>query len=71
MSTYDRDDKIALTVIILPTLFLILGIIGEIKCIYKMCKCNWDPVGKAEIFYTAGSLTGTGAIIGWFDITDN
>lgn len=51
-------------------LFWILGLIGEIRCIYKMCTCNWEPVGKAEILYTVGSFTGAGAIIGWFDIED-
>lgn len=46
-------------------------VIGEIKCIYKAVKCNWEPVGKAEIIYTAGALTGIGAIVGYLDIEDN
>lgn len=49
----------------------ILLIIGEIKCIYKMITCNWEPVGKAEILYTVGTFTGLGSIIGWIDIKDN
>ena len=44
--------------------------IGEIKCIVKMCKCNWEPVGKAEVIYTIGVFTGTGCIIGYIDIED-
>ena len=51
-------------------LIWILALIGEIRCIYKMCTCNWEPVGKAEILYTAGTFTGLGAIIGWVDIQD-
>ena len=51
-------------------LIWILAIIGEIRCIYKMCMCNWEPVGKAEILYTAGTFTGAGVVIGWLDIED-
>ena len=35
-------------------LIISLGIAGEIRCIYKAINCNWDPIGKAEIFYTVG-----------------
>ena len=48
----------------------ILAIIGEVRCIYKTVTCNWEPIGKAEIIYTAGTLTGMGAVIGWFNIED-
>jgi hypothetical protein len=43
---------------------------GEIRCIYKAINCNWKPVGKAEIIYTGASLTGLGAVVGYFDIED-
>lgn len=49
---------------------MIAGLVGEIKCIVKMCNCNWEPIGKAEIVYTVGSFTGLGAIIGYMDIKD-
>ena len=55
-----------IAVCIIPILLLI----GEIRCFYKMINCNWEPVGKAEILYTVGTITGTGEIIGWFDIKD-
>jgi hypothetical protein len=32
--------------------------------------CNWDPIGKAEIIYTAAAFTGFGVIIGYMDIKD-
>lgn len=48
----------------------ILLLIGEIRCIYKMFTCNWEPIGKAEIFYTVGTFTGAGIIIGYIDIED-
>lgn len=48
----------------------ILMIVGEIKCIYKAINCNWEPVGKAEVIYTVGALTGFGSIIAWIDIED-
>lgn len=51
-------------------LIWLLAIIGEVRCIYKMLTCNWQPIGKAEIIYTGASLTGLGAIVGWFNIED-
>ncbi len=51
-------------------LFWLFVIIGEARCIYKMVTCNWEPIGKAEIVYTIGTFTGTGAIIGWINIPD-
>ena len=51
-------------------LFWILMLFGEIKCIYKAVTCNWEPIGKAEIIYTAGACCGAGVIIGWLNIED-
>lgn len=51
-------------------IIIIGGLIGEIMCIVKMVKCNWEPVGKAEILYTVGTFTGLGAVIGWVNIED-
>ena len=48
----------------------ILCLVGEIRCIYKAINCNWNPIGKAEVIYTAGALTGFGCIIGYFNIED-
>lgn len=47
-----------------------LALVGEIKCIIKAFKCNWEPVGKAEIIYTGSAVTGLGCITGWIDIED-
>ena len=52
-------------------LIWIVGIIGEIQCIVKAARCNWDPIGKAEIIYTASACCGIGAVTGWFNIEDN
>jgi len=62
--------KSGLLVILVSVAFVISLIVGEVMCIYKMCKCNWDPIGKSEIFYTVGTFTGAGCIIGYFDIKD-
>jgi hypothetical protein len=51
-------------------IIIIAAIIGEIKCIYKMVNCDWDPIGKAEVIYTLGTFTGMGAVVGWFNIED-
>lgn len=50
---------------------MITLLVGEIKCVVKMVKCNFEPIGKAEIFYTVGTFTGLGCIIGYIDIKDN
>jgi hypothetical protein len=50
--------------------FFIFLIAGEVQCVVKMIRCNWEPVGKAEIIYTIGTFTGTGAFIGWLNIED-
>ena len=49
----------------------VLALTGEGMCIYKAISCNWEPIGKAEVIYTASACTGLGAITGWFDIEDN
>lgn len=48
-----------------------LGLVGEVKCIIKAVRCDWEPIGKAEIFYSLGAITGTGCIIGYIDIEDS
>jgi hypothetical protein len=60
----------AITGVVVSILLLILVVVGEIKCIVKAVNCNWEPIGKAEIIYTAGAFTGLGAIIGYIDIED-
>jgi hypothetical protein len=57
--------------ILVWALIVILGVIGWAKSIYKAVKCNWEPVGKAEVLYTAGAIIPVaGAFIGYFDIED-
>ena len=55
---------------ILGVALFLLGLVGEVKCIVKAISCNWEPIGKAEVIYTAGVFTGAGCIIGWFEIED-
>jgi len=50
---------------------LVVGLlVGEIKCVVKAFQCNWDPIGKSEIIYTASACCGLGAIVGYIDIQD-
>jgi hypothetical protein len=56
--------------VIVYLVLTVLALIGEIKCIIKAVKCNWEPVGKAEIIYTGSAVTGLGCITGWIDIED-
>ena len=56
--------------VIVYLVLTVLALIGEIKCIIKAFKCNWEPVGKAEIIYTGSAVTGLGCITGWIDIED-
>jgi hypothetical protein len=57
-------------VFVVYALIVIGALVGEVKCIIKMVQCNWEPIGKAEIIYTAGTFTGLGCIIGYLDIQD-
>ena len=45
----------------------ILGLIGEVQCIYKAVKYNWEPIGKAEVvyiyIYIAGVFTRLGLLL--------
>ena len=56
--------------VIVYLVLTVLALVGEIKCIIKAFKCNWEPVGKAEIIYTSSAMTGLGCITGWIDIED-
>ncbi len=49
------------------TVFLL---VGEIKCIVKAVRCNWNPIGGAEVIYTVSAFTGIGGIVGWINIED-
>lgn len=48
----------------------VLLLVGEVKCFYKVFICDWNPIGKAEVIYTASAFTGLGCIVGWLDIED-
>lgn len=56
---------------IIMIIIYLASIIGEVMCIVKAVRCNWEPIGKAEIIYTVGACTGLGAVIGYLDIEDN
>lgn len=47
----------------------ILSIIGYIMNIVKLCQCDFSSATswKAEIIYGIGTVSGLGAILGWFD----
>lgn len=62
--------KTTILVSLFYLLITITLIVGEIKCIINMVTCNWEPIGKAEIIYTAGTFTGLGCVIGYLDIED-
>jgi len=62
--------KTGIAITIIYAAIVVALLVGEIKCIIKAVQCNWEPIGKAEIFYTAASVTGLGAIVGYIDIQD-
>lgn len=55
---------------VIQLLLIIFILVGEIRCVVKAVKCDWNPVGKAEIIYTGAALTGLGAVVGWINIED-
>lgn len=58
-------------ILLIQLVVALLLLAGEVQCIYKALSCNWNPIGKAEIVYTAAACTGFGSIVGWFNIKDN
>jgi hypothetical protein len=68
MKTNSKNTNTIVLIIYLS--IFVLAIVGECRCIYKAITCNWEPIGKAEIIYTGASLTGAGAIVGFFNIED-
>jgi len=62
--------KESIGVAIIGVVMVVFSLVGEIKCIIKAVKCNWEPVGKSEIIYTGAALTGLGCIVGYIDIKD-
>lgn len=62
-----KKSKSVLLIQLLITIFLL---IGEVRCIVKAVRCNWEPIGKAEIVYTVSACTGVGCIVGWIKIED-
>ena len=59
------------TLITVYSLLIVTAIVGEIRCLYKAFKCNWEPIGKAEVIYTVSAVSGIGCIVGWINIKDN
>ena len=57
-------------IVVVSCLLVCILLVGEIKCIMKVIQCNWEPLGKAEIVYTASAACGIGTIVGWIDIED-
>lgn len=45
----------------------ILLIVGYVKCVVKLCQCDFEPSHKAEVIYSVGTLTGLGCIVGYID----
>lgn len=62
--------KESIGVAIIGVVMVVFSLVGEIKCIIKAVKCNWEPVGKSEIIYTGAAITGLGCIVGYIDIQD-
>jgi len=63
-------SKTGIVFVILYVMIPLLLLAGEVRCIYKAVTCNWEPIGKAEIIYTASACTGIGCIVGWINIED-
>lgn len=63
--------KAAVFIMVFIKVALVVAIlVGEVMCIVKAIKCNWEPIGKAEIIYTGAALTGLGCVVGYLDIED-
>ena len=55
-------------VAVLGLCFVAVLVLGEVKCIVKFIRCDFEPSYKAEIVYGVGMLTPIGCIIGYMDL---
>lgn len=51
----------------LAMIFVLFMVIGEIMCVYRFCKCDFEPSYKAEILYAGTFLVGLGGFTGYID----
>ena len=52
-------------------ILVVFAVTGWVKCVIKAVSCNWEPIGKAEVFYTVSCfIPPVGAVVGWIDIED-
>ena len=56
--------KLLTVIFALGAIFLI---VGQIMCIYRFCKCDFEPSYKAEIIYGVSFVTGVGGVTGYID----
>ena len=42
-------------------------IVGEISCIVKFFRCDFEPSYKAEAIYGFSAITGLGCVVGYMD----
>ena len=69
--TKTKLEKTSITILVIQIVLMLFFLVGEVKCIIKAVNCDWDPVGKSEIIYTAAACTGVfGGIVGWINIED-
>ena len=59
--------KTAVIAFLIWTTIGIAALIGEGLCIYKFCKCDFEPGYKAECIYGVSMITGIGCITGYMD----
>ena len=48
-------------------LLSIILIVGQLMCIYKFFRCDFEPSYKAEIIYGVSLITGLGCVTGYMD----
>jgi hypothetical protein len=48
-------------------MLMIMAFVGEIMCVYRLFKCDFEPSYKAEAIYAISLVTGFGAITGYID----
>lgn len=56
---------------ILIFLFWVAYLIGEVLCIVKFVKSDFEPSYKREFIYGLGAISDLGGVIGYLDIKDN
>lgn len=62
-----KNQKGFTAIELLIVIFMLAFLSGQVLCVIKFFKCDFEPSYKAEIIYGVSLITDIGTITGWMD----